>query len=312
MKSGSQTRNILFALALLAFLAAAAMRRHGHNSADLVEAIKLQQFALADEIISRGVDVNQPNDIGVTPLYEAADYARQMGPQQAEHARILMKLLDLDLNVDPRSGAGKLAWSIAAQFGHSRMLERQLAANVDVNQRTDQMFGGTAIATAVAAGKIEVVDLLLSHGADVNGTNANGGSALVEAAASAAPGHSQVAIISLLLSHGARVNEASAGGRSALHWAATREDVESCRLLVRHGADTNAETREGSTPLHLAASAGNVEIVALLVRNGARPEVRDSYGHTALDQAIVFGKSVPARAGDFTKIVALLRARKAQ
>ena len=56
-----------------------------------------------------------------------------------------------------------------------------------------------------------------------------------------------------LLKDGADVNGAQGDGMSALHWAAERGDAELADMLIYAGANIGAVTRIGQyTPLHLA------------------------------------------------------------
>ena len=56
-----------------------------------------------------------------------------------------------------------------------------------------------------------------------------------------------------LLKQGADVNGAQGDGMSALHWAAERGDAQLNEMLLFAGANINAVTRIGQyTPLHLA------------------------------------------------------------
>jgi len=60
-----------------------------------------------------------------------------------------------------------------------------------------------------------------------------------------------------LLKQGADVNGAQGDGMSALHWAAERGDTELADMLIYAGANIGAVTRIGQyTPLHLAAQVG--------------------------------------------------------
>ena len=73
-----------------------------------------------------------------------------------------------------------------------------------------------------------------------------------------------------LLKDGADVNGAQGDGMSALHWAAERGDVELADMLIFAGANISAVTRIGQyTPLHLAAQAGNAVVAKALIKGGA-------------------------------------------
>src|SRR5688572_32348081 len=73
-----------------------------------------------------------------------------------------------------------------------------------------------------------------------------------------------------LLKDGADVNGAQGDGMSALHWAAERSDAELADMLIYAGANIGAVTRIGQyTPLHLAAKTGSVAVARALIKGGA-------------------------------------------
>jgi ankyrin repeat protein len=78
-----------------------------------------------------------------------------------------------------------------------------------------------------------------------------------------------------LLKQGADVNGAQGDGMSALHWAAERGDAELADILLVAGANINAVTRIGLyTPLHLAAKGGSAPLTKALLQAGADVNIR--------------------------------------
>ncbi|MFH1115319.1 MAG: ankyrin repeat domain-containing protein [Pseudomonadota bacterium] len=77
-------------------------------------------------------------------------------------------------------------------------------------------------------------------------------------------------MVKLLLDHGADVNALPAKGTTALMWAINRGQAEMVQLLLERGADPNAKLRDGSTLLQSAALLGCAEVVKLLIEHGAR------------------------------------------
>ena len=96
-----------------------------------------------------------------------------------------------------------------------------------------------------------------------------------------------------LLQQGADVNGAQGDGMSALHWAADRGDAELTAMLVYAGANPAAVTRIGQyTPLHLASRSGNAEAVKALLAAGAAVDARTSTtGVTPLHLAATAGST---------------------
>ena len=100
-------------------------------------------------------------------------------------------------------------------------------------------------------------------------------------------------IVQYLLTHGADVNLAAKNSTrvTALHGAVTRGATEVVKLLLKHGANPNSLQEGGFTPLHSAAAAGHEAIVRLLVEHGAELSPRSDQEKTPYDYAIERGKS---------------------
>ncbi len=92
-----------------------------------------------------------------------------------------------------------------------------------------------------------------------------------------------VARVRQLLRAGADANGSQGDGMSALHWAALQGDAAMTEMLIVSGANVRATTRIGGfTPLHLASQAGKAAVVAPLVKGGAPADARTATGATAL------------------------------
>lgn len=75
-------------------------------------------------------------------------------------------------------------------------------------------------------------------------------------------GHIQ--IVEVLLEHGADVNEPMLDGWAPLHVAASKGHREVVEVLFMKGANRNATIKSGETPLQIAAKYGHSEVVKLL------------------------------------------------
>ena len=83
-----------------------------------------------------------------------------------------------------------------------------------------------------------------------------------------------------LLKQGANVNGTQADGTTALHWASYRDDLESADLLIRSGANVNARNDLGATPLWAACQNGSESMVGRLLTAGANPNAALLLGET--------------------------------
>ncbi|XP_056264460.1 cyclin-dependent kinase 4 inhibitor B [Pseudoliparis swirei] len=88
-----------------------------------------------------------------------------------------------------------------------------------------------------------------------------------------------------LLRAGAQVNGENCFGRTALQ-VMMMGSTPVARVLLNHGAVPNVRDRStGTTPLHDAARAGFVDTVRLLVTFRADPQARDNTNHQPIDVA---------------------------
>jgi ankyrin repeat protein len=142
--------------------------------------------------------------------------------------------------------------------------------------------GLTPLEQASSRGKeagLALAKLLIAHGAQINPTNKTEFSTPpLEWAVSS----DNLELVNLLLAHGASVKSATTNGDTPLHTAAERGDLEIAESLVKHGADANAAITGGTTPLHLAAEGGFVELAKLLLSHGAEINRTNGNGMTPL------------------------------
>ncbi len=125
--------------------------------------------------------------------------------------------------------------------------------------------GYTALGLASFFGHLEIVNLLLGRGAEVNAPSRNemGVMALHSAAAA-----QHLAIAEVLIENGAEVNRPSAGGSTALHRAAQNGQLAMVRLLLEHGARPDVADDEGVTPRQLARKENHTQVADLLRQRG--------------------------------------------
>ena len=125
--------------------------------------------------------------------------------------------------------------------------------------------GNSPLHSAAYYGDIEMVQVLLDYGVDVNTRNSHGGTPLYFAPNSYSndPG-----AVRLLLDRGANPNLGTKDGDTPLYEALRYGRVEMARLLIEHGASVDVKGKDGMTPLEVALSYGHDEIVKLLMEHG--------------------------------------------
>ncbi len=77
-------------------------------------------------------------------------------------------------------------------------------------------------------------------------------------------------VVEILIEHGADVNAAGRGtGKTPLHTAAEGGRLPIVELLIAKGADVNARDNVNARPIHSAAASGHFDVVELLIAHGA-------------------------------------------
>ncbi|ETV74947.1 hypothetical protein, variant 1 [Aphanomyces astaci] len=127
---------------------------------------------------------------------------------------------------------------------------------------------------AIAAGLVNTVKSLLLQGANTEGCDEHGCTALVVATKA-----SHYNMVKVLLDCGAKTEATDEHGQTALVLAAASGQFHVAKSLLEHKANVEATNDQSKTPLVLAAERGDLKLVKLLVRFGANVEARDEVNH---------------------------------
>jgi uncharacterized protein len=229
----------------------------------LLIAILNNHDELAQVLIEKGADVNAVNKDGRSPLFTAVD-AHDVDWSDRPLVKETDKVSSLDV--------------IKSLIEHKANLNVQLMA-VSIIKKAAQdtadrtlAVGATPFMRAARSGDMEVMKLLLEHGADPKLANKDGATALSVAA-------------------GLGYTDSNRGTEP--------QALEAVKLCVSLGLDVNAATDKGETPLHGAARRGADSIIQYLADNGAKINAGNKTGITPLD--IAAGKGAPGGAPGLPK-----------
>ncbi|XP_053132669.1 histone-lysine N-methyltransferase EHMT1-like [Hemicordylus capensis] len=92
-------------------------------------------------------------------------------------------------------------------------------------------------------------------------------------------------LVELLLSHGADVAARDHQGNLCLHWAAFVGSAPIARRLLESGSDVNGQNHQGDSPLHLAAQERSYQCLVLFLAQGAKVFLPNKDGQTPLQCA---------------------------
>jgi ankyrin repeat protein len=270
----------------------------GGSKTPLLYATREGHLALARLLIDNGANLELGDGNGVTPLINAvvnASIIRVNRTGTSDHLKIAQLLLDAGADVNAVDWYGETPlWAAVdvrnlelGRDGNDRsvredafaLIERLLESGANPNARTREypherrfilvvvgsvswvdLTGQTPFLRAAASGDVDVMRLLLAHGADPNIATDAGTTALMVAAG---------------------VNWAVAEtfdlGNEAL--------LEAVKLAHSLGNDVNARNSMGVAAIHGAANRGANDVIEYLAANGARLDVADAQGRTPLDWA---------------------------
>ena len=229
-----------------------------YQPANLAEAVVLRNSTAIENFLALGVDPNEPEPDGTTPLMRAVH------GQMPNTARLL---IDAGADVRKANSYGVTALYIAARAGDGVATKMLLSAGADANAALPAS-GETVLMTAAKAGNPDVVRALLTGGVD-GVSLASLGDARAAARVAEGAGYSPPANPAIDTNYADVNARERLYGRTALMIAAGEGNLDAVRLLIEAGSDLNIVDAEGTTALTLARSNGNLDVAALLAEAGA-------------------------------------------
>jgi ankyrin repeat protein/energy-coupling factor transporter ATP-binding protein EcfA2 len=230
-------------------------------SSPLHIAVAAQNLLGCGLLLDAGCQVNAEDRDGSTALSIAADL------NDLEIVECLVSH-----GADPSKPDYETPLHIAVDWGNLEMVETILSSRFfsDIDAKSEKEY--TALGIAATTGRLDIVSMLLDHGADPNKRNGpRSSSAPLHIAAN--KGHRSIAIE--LLKRGADLYPENTKESSAFHAACIGgwlDVIETFLEVVDDvGELVNFEWGWAGTPLRAAASGGRLDAVKLLLGKGADP-----------------------------------------
>ncbi|KAL8773553.1 MAG: hypothetical protein Q9209_001658 [Squamulea sp. 1 TL-2023] len=262
----------------------------------------VNRFPLRDTEFSRG---------------QKTDWTRLASAGRNNLPRLTRHLLAQGVDPNFRPACDNSLLQIAAAFGHIEIIKVLLEFGANINA-AGAPFGGTALWYAAHRGLVNTVEFLLDRGAEIEllpkASIGTGHNALISAAK---VGHLQV--VQILLSKGANIN-ATAQGMTALRLASQYGHTPVVQLLLSEGASIDFEYNSDAlpvaayygreetvsiliaagidvnvchyligTPLQGASTGGSLSISQHLIASGADVNIKGGRYGTALQAAAYEG-----------------------
>lgn len=194
--------------------------------AELLAAVERGDLPGVVAVLTAGADPNTADARGRTAVTVAAF---------SGHAEIVRELVDLGADVDRQDEERFNAVLATGVTGDVGVLREVLRGGPDLKIRNK--FGGIALIPASERGHVDLVrELLETTEIDVDHVNDHGWTALLEAVVLADGGPQHVEVVRLLVTHGADRTLADRDGVTALEHARARGYAEMVDLLAAPAA----------------------------------------------------------------------------
>ena len=166
-----------------------------------------------------------------------------------------------------------LNWEDAIRSRNLLKVKNEIKKNIDVNMDMGN-YRDTALHIACMFGDIDIIDLLIQHGANVNQKNKSMGTPLHNAAM-----FRNYDAVDLLIKHGALKNELTKWGDSAIGHCLNNPTM--VRFLIEHGCSVFTKGPHEFSLLSEAIDIGNIKTVRLLLHQGMDPRCIGPRGQDA-------------------------------
>jgi ankyrin repeat protein len=214
----------------------------------LLTATQNRHYKLGLYLLEKGANPNVPNNGGWSPLYLATDNRNIEGGDyparkpDMDHLDFIKALIDKGANVNVRVCG--IRSTAAACTGDST------ETRTNFTMQWLQEDGATPFLRASQSGDVELMKLLLAHGADPKIMTAHKVSAL-------------------------EVASGIAWVEGVTYEWSPQQNLEAVKMLLDLGLDPNNQDDDGRAPLHGAAHKGRNDVVQLLVDRGAKLDLHD-------------------------------------
>lgn len=185
------------------------------NKVDTLSGIKL--------LLINGADIDKKDNKGCIPL--------QLSLEKENDDTMAYFLIAQGANLNSVDGGSNTPISAAMSNHHNNLMLKLLELGVDLNIKTKT----SPLGIATIRKDIKTIEMLLENGADVDGEDLSGTTALIFAVII-----NNKDVVELLLRKGAQINKRSGKlKRTPLEQAIAQSRVYMVKLLLQHGADTS-------------------------------------------------------------------------
>lgn len=242
-----------------------------------------ESYEEVELLLDRGADVNAKGGKYGYALQAACQHEDAWKLHSSGSKSTIKLLIARGADINAEGGEFGTALQAACATFDSQAMVMKLLLEEGADASIQGGKYGNALVAACRYGNLNMVELLLGSGADVNTATGGKYGNPLHAAAMGDSGGTEV--LTLLLDHGAEVNARGGKFGTALQAACTSGEMKRVRVLLDRGADVNIEGGEYGTALQAACATNMIGIMGkdklsmleLLLEHGA--DVHTQGGH---------------------------------
>lgn len=265
-----------------------AKNRFGQTPLHL-SAFNNKNLKITQNLLDYGADINAKDNLSRTPLMAAAIAENNEMMQYLISRGADIKLFDNN-NLNVLAYHNKTSYLKKDEFNQKTFstLADKLNASFDFITNEHLKFNTLLTQSPKTENPEETASIALKNNADVDLTDENGCTTLINAIKTNAPR----ALITKLLDAGANPDFSCQNGTTPLMLTAENavefpaEAANTAALLIAAKADVNKQNNLGKTALMYALNSQNIEFITTLINKGADVNIKDSSNETALSYAL--------------------------
>ncbi|MDX6611656.1 MAG: uncharacterized protein QOD75_842 [Blastocatellia bacterium] len=235
--------------------------------------LKMQLPQIVFEVEVKNTILVEGSTGGAVAILEPADPLVKAAYSNDLAAVTNLALMSSDVNVSDQL-THTTALAHAVENANRDMVQVLLSAGANANAKNN--YGATALMHLGENATVELVHDLLAAGVDIHAADESGMTALLKVASSC-----KFEVVNELVSAGARIDVKDSDGTTALMNAAGNTDARVVKYLLEAGLDAAAKNENGETALIIASRWESADAVRMLVEKG-NINVADNDGTTAL------------------------------
>ena len=249
------------------------------NDDALFETCKKGDTASLNKFIQqKNNSLNLKNKKGISPLMMSAFYGH------IKNMKLLLKN-GAKINSLDVSGNTALIWAIRRNYNQMYLSQKDLQSVQKRSTKRKINFLTKIISSGKKGKIIDIVELLIKKGANVNHKNILGQNPLFFAVE-----ENDIDTVKLLLKSNANCNITDNNGVTPLCIASQKGFCDIAKLLINNGASLNHVDSSQNTPLLYAVSKENHEMIKLLIKKGADVNLKTTL--TPLMKASIKGDEI--------------------